>query len=256
MLASTFISKKFFSSIALLLLVLSSSVLAVHADDGFGTTSTPGHSDDGEDFSSSPYTEYGEFNEDEDEAEQTQFLQYGRFFGLSLGIGTHGATGNRGSLWNGGFPSLEFKLHYWFNFSFALQMGFSTAPHFYTKNNAKTDVRMNRLGIDLKYYVDTRDLSSAITFIGPYLLIGGGAYTKAETNTGSETSDRDNSFGFTAGGGLEFTLSPKKVYVFFEGRYDFVSFKDSNSPDFQTSNGLPDLNGDFYTLLGGILFTW
>src|SRR5947209_990104 len=33
-----------------------------------------------EDFTNTPYTEYGEFNEEEEEAADTRFFQYGRFF--------------------------------------------------------------------------------------------------------------------------------------------------------------------------------
>src|SRR4051812_45090894 len=74
-----------------------------------------------DDFSTTPFTEYGEFNNQEaEEEEDTKFFQYGRFFGLSIGFGTQGVTGNRGQLWQGGFPMVEFKLHYWFDFNIAM----------------------------------------------------------------------------------------------------------------------------------------
>ena len=80
-----------------------------------------------EDFSSSPFTEYGEFNEEQDEAADTKFFQYGRLFGVSLGLGFEGVTGNRGLLWQGGFPMIEMKVHYWFDFNVALDLGFANA---------------------------------------------------------------------------------------------------------------------------------
>src|SRR4051812_6901711 len=79
-----------------------------------------------EDFTGSPFTEYGEFNEDADEAADAKFFQYGRLFGISLGGGYQGAGGNRGLLWQGGFPNIDFKLHYWFDFNFALDLNFFT----------------------------------------------------------------------------------------------------------------------------------
>lgn len=225
------------------------------SEDGFGSFSAPGKSEE-EDFSSSPYTEYGEFNEDDEEAATTQYMQYGRFFGASLGLGTHGAFGNRGNLWEGGFPTLDLKLHYWFDFNFALQLGFTTSPHTYTRSAERYDVRFNRIGIDLKYYFDTRDASAAITFAGPYLVGGVGSITKSETNTVSKTTDHDTAVALSLGAGLEFTLSPKKVYFFMQGTFDIANFKDTNTSEFQASNGLDDLTGQFYTLTAGMLFTW
>jgi len=230
-------------------------IAPTYADDGFGPANTQWGNP--EDFQSSPYMDFGEFNEDEDEAAMTQYLQYGRFFGVSIGVGSHGATGNRGILWSGGFPLIDFKIHYWFDFNFALQMGFQTTSHFYTRLGERTDVNLNRIGIDLKYYFDTRDLSSAVTFAGPYLLLGGGSFSKTENNLSQDLSESDSTFGLSAGFGLEFTINPKKVYFFFEGRYDLMSnFKDTQTTDFEESNGLTDLTGNFYTFVGGFLFTW
>src|SRR4051794_33185738 len=61
-----------------------------------------------------PFTEYGEFNEEADEEADTQFFQHGRFFGVCLGLGYESVSGNRGALWQGGFPVFDFKLQYWF----------------------------------------------------------------------------------------------------------------------------------------------
>jgi hypothetical protein len=256
MLAFTSTSKtsRAFALLVLFLLV-SAPLRNAHAEEPFGQAPTPGKSEE-EDFGSTPYEEYGEFNEDEDEAANAQFLQYGRFFGASVGFGSHGSTGNRGSLWDGGFPAFDFKLHYWFNFNFALQMGYTTAPHFFTANGDRTDVRFNRVGLDLKYYFDTRDLSSSITFAGPYVLLGAGNFTKSQTNIRTNVIDNDSSLGMTFGAGLEFTVSPKKVYFFLQGTYDMATFKDTNTEEYQASNGLDDMSGGFYTFLGGVLFTW
>src|SRR5262245_56475291 len=70
----------------------------------------PGQAED-DDFSSTPFTEYGEFNEEAEEIADSRFLQYGRFFGVSVGFGGEGATDNRGLLWQGGFPLFEAKVH-------------------------------------------------------------------------------------------------------------------------------------------------
>jgi len=236
--------------LTLALMAFSSRALA---DDGFGTANVPNKSDE-DDFSTTPYTDYGEFNEEDDEAADTQYLQYGRFFGVSLGVGTQGVTGNRGSLWDGGFPMLDFKLHYWFNFNFALDMGFTTAPHFFTFAGARTDVRFSRIGVDLKYYFDTRDSPSSITFAGPYLLAGVGNYTKTQTTITDNVSDNDSSVGMLVGAGLEFTVSPKKVYFYLQGTFEMVTFKDTNTDIYQPQ--IADMTGNFYSFSAGMLFTW
>ena len=209
-----------------------------------------------EDFSSSPFTEYGEFNEEADEANDTRFFQYGRFFGVSLGAGFEGVTGNRGLLWQGGFPGIDFKVHYWFDFNFALDLGIYTVNHNYEGPNGHVDVSMFNVGLDLKYYFDTRNLSAPITFVSPYVLAGFGSYAKTETNISQNIVESDNAVGPCAGAGLEFTLSPRKVYFSTEGKLHFLNYKDTNTTNFQTNPGLPNLTGVFYTVMGSFLFTW
>lgn len=221
-------------------------------------TKNSGSSEDKNDFRETPYTQYGEFNEEEEEAEATLFYQYGRFFGVSFGVGIHGATGNRGLLWEGGFPLITLKIHYWFDFHFALQLEFYNASHFhdFTSSGSVTDVTMSRLGADLKYYFDTKDLSAALTFASPFLLVGGGAYTKSESASDITTATM-NSFGFSAGAGLEFVLSHKKSYFVVEGKLNIVNFEDRFNTTYSSADGgIPDLTGMFYCFTGSFLFTF
>lgn len=209
-----------------------------------------------EDFSSTPYTEYGEFNEEEEEAADTRFFQFGRFFGIGLGLGYQGVTGNRGIIWKGGFPAVDFKIHYWFDFNFALDINLQTASHFYQlSENAHTDITFLRTGLDLRYYIDVKNLSAPITFANPYLTLGFGSYTKGETDVIAGTAtDTDTTVGFSLGAGLEFALKPRKVYLQLEGKTHFARFKDTASTFFQpTAN---DMTGLFYTGTANLMFTW
>lgn len=215
-----------------------------------------------DDFSSTPYTNYGEFNNQEAEEEaDEQFFQYGRFFGLSLGLGYEPVLGNRGLLWQGGFPAVEFKLHYWFDFNFALTIDVYSVNHFFNDPNPQighTDINLVHLGLELKYYFDTKDLSSTISFANPYITAGVGPYTKTQTSAGIGTPDSDTAIGLDLGAGLEFAISPKKVYFEFEGRIHIVQFKDTFTTDFQAANegGIQDLTGQLVTFTGAVLFTW
>lgn len=207
---------------------------------------------DQEDYEETPFTRYGEFDQDEEENEAALFFQYGRFFGASLGVGAHGATGNRGQLWEGGFPHVAVRLHYWFDFNFALQMEFSTASHSFVDGSDSVDVSITRLGIDFKYYFDTRNASAAVTFANPYVLFGGGNYSKNEAQLGTETVDERDKFGFNFGAGLEFPISHKKSYLALEGKYHIVPYEDRAS----RVAGLEDLEGNFYSFAAHVLFTW
>jgi opacity protein-like surface antigen len=215
-----------------------------------------------DDFSGSAYTDYGEFNNQEAEEEADErFFQYGRFFGISVGLGYEPILGNRGQLWQGGFPTIEFKLHYWFDFNFALCLDVYSASHFFEHPDTAIgheDINLVHLGLELKYYFDVKNLSSTISFANPYITAGVGPYTKTQTATQVNTTDTDTSIGLSIGAGLEFAVSPKKVYFEFEGRMHIVSFKDTFTTEFSGpgSLGLDDLTGQFVTVTGSVLFTW
>lgn len=218
-----------------------------------------------EDYSQTPYTAYGEFNQDEEEENDTRFFQYGRFFGVGLGVGFEGVSGNRGRLWQGGMPLIDFKLTYWFDFNLALALGYHTAPHnfraFTTKYSGPVNVNLSQLGADIRYYFDTKNLSAALSFANPYVLVGLGAYSKRETFNGATESD--SNVGFRIGGGLEFPIRHRKLYFTIEPKLHFVNFEDTNLDEYSVqcqtdpqSPCLPDLSGVFYTVTAGFLFTW
>ena len=212
--------------------------------------------DSQDDYRDTPYTKYGEFNEEEDEAEAALFFRFGRFFGVSLGVGISSATGNRGLLWQGGFPLISVKMHYWFNFNFAIDLELANASHFFIDTDSSTvDVTLLMLSSHLKYYINTSDLTAAVTFASPYLVFGGGAFTKTEFSPTSGNEDIDSKFGVTLGAGLEFVASPKEVYIAIEGVVSFVNFEDRNTTDF-SGQGVSDLGGAFARVSANVMFTW
>jgi outer membrane protein W len=239
-----------------LLLLLLASPLSAQANDGKRDRSLPPEEDD---FAKTPFTEYGAFNEDAEEDAETRFMQYGRLFGVSLGVGNEGVTGNRGQIWRGGFPLLELKMHYWFDFQLAIALVFATAKHDYDSSSTAAsgsvvNVATSRIGVDLKYYFDVKNLSAPISFCNPYILGGAGSYSKTETNEADSASNNaDSALYLTGGLGLEFAVKPRKTYFELEGRVMTATFKDTNN---QFSDTIPDLSGTFYSVTGTFLFTW
>jgi hypothetical protein len=207
----------------------------------------------GDEYSETPFTKFGEFTDDDEEAENTAFFQYGRFFGFSAGGGYQGVTDNRGLLWKGGFPLVTFKIHYWFSFNFALQIEFSTVPHNYNAGQS-TSITMTKFGVDFRYYFDTTHASGAVTFASPFLLFGGGAFTKTEV--AGSTVEQEGTFGVNLGAGLQFPISHRKIYFDLETKFIFVPFADRDSADFNVTNGIPNLQGVFYNITGSVVFTW
>jgi hypothetical protein len=147
-----------------------------------------------------------------------------------------------------------FRVHYWFDFQWALQIGINTVRHYFNFNNLRTDVSFFGLGLDLKYYFDVRNASAPITFANPYLLVGLGSLSKTETSSDIGQSAPDPSFMYSLGGGLEFPISHRKTYFQLEFRYQGADqFQDMGSQEFTP---LTDLSGGYFIVSGHVLFTW
>ncbi|MGE4233139.1 MAG: hypothetical protein AB7F43_07405 [Bacteriovoracia bacterium] len=212
---------------------------------------------------SGPFSEYGEFDSAEDEAENERFFQYGRFFGVGLGTGLTSATGNAGKIYQGLLPMISFKLDYWFDFHIALQTVVENSKHNYNlKPDGLTDVNLFRILFQVKYYFDVHDLSAPITFVGPHIIAGGGFYQRTD-NIGSGSGDAtvagtlnsQSAFGLNFGGGFEITIKPKKTYLQLEFLAHLIQFGDQYDPKFK-SQGIPDRTGAWTSATVGIMWTW
>lgn len=218
-----------------------------------------------DDFRQTPFTSFGEFN-DEEEAEDTRFFQYGRFFGVSVGLGYEGAMGNRGALFTGGVPAFALRVQYWFDFQFAMTLGIYSAKHQYSgqrfnsadNTDTKHDWNLFMFGAELRYYIETRDSTAAVTFAGPFLTLGVGSYSKSENDTTDpSTIAKDSALGLSFGGGLEFPLKPRKSYLNLETKFHSVSFNDTGlSITTPSGKSVPDTSGLLFTVMASILFTY
>lgn len=253
-------TSKYFIFLTLFFLIAwSTSSLSAYAEgapDNKSAAESKTNKPEDDDYSTTPFTEYGEFNETNEEEADAKFFQFGRFFGVSIGMGFQFIDGNRGSLWQGGFPVVDFKIHYWFDFNVGLDLGFYTASQFYnTTVQGKGHVNVNwlRVGLDIKYYFPTKNLSAAISFANPYILLGVGSFSKTENSNATQIPDTDASLGISGGAGFEFVVSPKKTYFELEFKANLVTFRDTFTTLYPN---LANLTGNFYTITGSLLFTW
>jgi hypothetical protein len=211
-----------------------------------------------DDFTETPHTKYGEFYSTDHEEADSLFYQFGRFCGFSIGTGANFVTGNRGLLWQGGFPTFDIRVHYWFDFNYSLNIGFFTAAHRYSttvESLGNVNINFFALTLHLRYYLDTKNLSAPITFANPYITFGGGIFYKTEDIISASLKNNDSSTGLTGGLGFEFVINPQFTYVDLDARVHYVRFLDYYSTRFQ-STGISDLTGLFITLTGSVLFTW
>jgi len=204
---------------------------------------------------SSPYLEYGDFNLNEEEVEDTNYFQYGKFFGISLGLGYQTATGNRGKLYQAAIPRFDGRIQYWFNFHFAAELGFFFANHSFYDGTQNYQVKMIGYGFGLKYYFETKNASAAVSFANPFLVGGVGAMSKTQTSAQGVEASSDSCFSARLGGGLEFPISYKKTYLAVEALYHTQNFLDTNETN-AYSNVVPDLSGGFFTLMAHFMFVW
>jgi len=202
---------------------------------------------------SSPYLEYGDFNLNEEENEDTQYFQYGRFFGVSLGLGYQSATGNRGKLYNAALPRFDARIQYWFGFHLAGDLGVYFANHDFTDGTANYDVKLIGYGFHLKYYFDVKNASAAISFANPFLMGGLGAMSKSQSSVTSAAPDTDSSMSVDFGGGFEFPVVYKKTYLTVEALYHTQSFADTQETKYSS---VPNLNGGFFSLMTHFMFVW
>jgi hypothetical protein len=241
--------------ILILLMALSTVNASAQTEEPPAAAATPPKKEEPGLFDqSTPYLEYGDFNMNDEEDADTLYFQYGRFFGLSLGLGYQAATGNRGLLYTPAFPRFDLKVHYWFDFQTAMNIDIAYASHTYDLNGTN-NVRLMSYGVSLKYSFDVRNAAAPIAFSNPFLIAGVGAISKTETTITTSTIDSDSTFSVNFGAGLEFPITHKRTYFILDGRYHTQNFLDTNDTVFNTK-GLPDLSGGFFSITGSILFAW
>jgi hypothetical protein len=256
--AFIFISNLWRAAVFTGMLALLFPMASAHAQSA--PSSAQDQADGGEAFLSGPFSEFGEFDSNEDEEEDEKFFQSGRFFGVGLGLGLTTPTGNAGRLYQGGFPTVDFRLNYWFDFFVALQLGVRNSTHSYdVLPDGKTSSNLFRVTGQVKYYFDTKNFSAPLTFIGPHLLLGCGMYKRTDNLQDQGVTESSQAFGLNFGAGVELTIKPKKFYFSIEVLGNLVTFRDSFDPRFQNNdpiNGVPDRTGPWIDTVGALTWTW
>ena len=211
---------------------------------------------------------FSDFNEDIEAAkvqEDERFYRYGRFYSVNMGVGLTSFTGNRGRAYDNDPPGYHLSMTYFFNFKTAFVFGLSYSKHrmiidtktdgFQGTNPGLISVNMLRTFWGFRYYIDTADLGTAVTYSNPYLTARMEYWYQTNKYVEEEQFGKDSGGGLGTGlgGGLEFPLELKKSYMGVEILYHSVNFFDKYTTKFKQCEdsgcdyGYDDLDGNVWT---------
>ncbi|OFZ15987.1 MAG: hypothetical protein A2Z20_03215 [Bdellovibrionales bacterium RBG_16_40_8] len=203
-----------------------------------------------------PFFDYDEQDGAASEEADTNFFKNGRFLTMGLLIGQRSFTQGMSHLYEnnvcvGGY------LSYFFDLRFALQFGFTSGSHnMVIRSPVDTytgGIKMNAFSMDLKYYMNTQNVTKGLAALNPYVL-GGFTSISRETMVKNQSEfGKDTATAFDIGAGIEFPLMQKSMYFGVQGLYQIVNFRDEGS-EIILANGTDKTglypNGDILTIMG------
>lgn len=230
---------------------------------------------------------FSDFNEDLETAqvmEDERFYRYGRFFSVNVGGGFTTFTGNRGRAYEDNPPTFHLSTNYFLDFQSAIILGLEYSKHTMildtVVNGYPTNGKLgavvtdfSRVFVGYKYYIDTSDLGTAITYSNPHF-IGRVEYwyqTSKFLDQPSIPKDSGGGIGTGVGMGLEFPIELKKSYIGVEALYHVVNFYDKFTQNYRqvednpntaaneaegSTYGFDDLTGNVLSLVFTYNFTW
>jgi hypothetical protein len=203
-----------------------------------------------------PFADYSEFDEAQDEEADINFFHNGRFVTLGFIGGMRGFTSGLGTMYR---PATSFGLFlsYFFDLRFALQFSFNTSSHGFhigapNHVDANGDIGISSFSLDIKYYINTQNVTKGLAKFNPYIIAGFGRVDRTTNIQNVEGFGKEGAMAFDLGAGIELPMMRNKMFFGAQGLYQMVNFQDKNTEvifvDSQRTGRYP--NGDSYTLLG------
>lgn len=260
--------------ISILLLLITFTNVAFAQDLGIDDTMDDDLTIDGDIFN--------DFNEDLEASqvlEDERFYRYGRFFQVCLGLGLTTFTGARGRAYTDNHPSFHFSTAFFLSFQAALTLGVEYSKHtmfvdsetigFPDQIPGAVETSMLRPFIGFRYYIDTTDLGTALTYSNPHFIARVEYWYQTnkfpESGRGTPTipTQKGGGIGTGVGAGLEFPIELKKAYISTELLYHKVNFFDRFTQDYrqdpdntESTMGYDNLVGDAISFMVTYNFTW
>jgi len=222
---------------------------------------------------------FDDFNDNLEETqilEDEQFYHNGRFYSFAVSLGITDFDGNRGLAYENEHPSYGMNINYFLDFqsSFALGIEFSR-HHFFLEEavlrhgNPKTNQGVGLVEVDMlrayfsnRYYFNTANLGTAITYSNPYLTARFEYWYLSNefVDQSKEPDDNGGGIGVGLGGGLEFPIKLKESYIGVEFLIHLVNFHDKWKEDYRPLEGhdfgYDDLSGSGYSTMVSYVMHW
>ena len=226
---------------------------------------------------------FNDFNEDLESAqmmEDERFYRYGRFFSVQLAIGLTTFDGNRGTAYENDPPGYGIGINYFSDFQTSFGMGFEFSKHHFfldeevnayndgaggsTSGPGLVDVSILRVYFSYRYYIETADLGTAITYANPYFTARLEYWyitNKFLDQEGVIPNDAGGGMGFGVGFGMEFPIKLKESYLGTEFLFHNVNFHDKFTQDYRPTSfgsgfGYEDLTGNVWTTFISYVISW
>lgn len=222
---------------------------------------------------------FSDFNEDIENNQVTEderFYRFGRFFSFQVALGMTSFNGNRGNAYDNDHPSYGLGLNYFPNFQSSFGMGFELSKHHMlidfpvegfddrggNQGPGFVDVSMLRVYFSYRYYIDTANLGTAITFSNPYFT-GRMEYwytTNKYVDQSTEPNHSGGGLGFGVGGGFEFPIKLRESYINTQFLFHKVNFIDKHVQKYKSTTpggrGYDDLTGNVFSFFAGYVISW
>jgi hypothetical protein len=232
------------------------------------------------------FDDYGSFSTDPTDLDNEVAEMMGRYFQTNFGLGTMIFQGGLGKAYSAGILA-QLKFIYYFDkvWGAELGIGFGRTTAFYDSQNTNTSGVDVQLGVTLypvqfglRYGFDQERLSRGLATMNPYLSVNGEFLFRNEAVEGASTVTgldpelqpkfaqgsiiSSSGFGVNVGGGMEFDVYRKRVFLGVDVRYHLMFWSDaatviggSGAINTDQASGLAR-SGNLITITGSVTYSY
>ena len=214
--------KKILFNTLCLLMLITLSPISSYAQDDFDLLDSSNDLNVGGDI-------FSDFNDDLEASqvfEDERFYRYSRFFSFNLGLGITDFTGNRGAAYTfDDHPTFHMSFNLFLDFQFSIALGVEFSKHtmifdtfslgYPTVQPGAIEISMLRTFLAFRYYVDTANLGTAITYSNPYFALRLEYWDQTNKFVEREGEDFADQSGGGVGMGIGFRIpgySQREIY--------------------------------------------
>jgi lipid-A-disaccharide synthase-like uncharacterized protein len=183
------------------------------------------------DDSYDPFTDYSEFEDAAEEEADINFFRNGRFFTLGFTGGARAFTSVYGEVFDPG-ALFGLSITYFFDLRFALQFSYTSSDHTMyiptPTDPATGNVSLTGFSFDLKYFMNTQNVTRGLASLNPYLVLGFTSFNRTVSFSSEPDPIQDGNMGFDMGIGIEIPMLRNKMFFGAQFCYHYANFVDEN----------------------------